>query len=110
MTPAALPDIDALPAGLEMDALIAERVMGWKSYKKGDVLHLGIPPYSTDDAAALEVWKIISTRGARPMDAITRFRDGPYRVGGLSRLEFWEEATAPTLALAICRAALRSMR
>lgn len=66
--------IDAMPAGPEMDALVAERVMGWARIddydvplKDGSILHTKvgkapgrfeaqIPHYSTDIAAA---WRVV---------------------------------------------------
>lgn len=78
MTPA---EIDALPAGYELDALVAEKVMGWTERDSrgpgGHPMRRWFPPqngpwewdqdepkpYSTDIAAAWEVVEKLATDG-----------------------------------------------
>ena len=109
---------EELDAGPEMDKLVAERIFGRGVRSKiteslrcyvysGDDPDI-VPPYSTDDAAALEVFK--------------KFQGGfDNGVAKGMRREVWYGCTlfdksgemlyaeAPTLALAICRAALKAV-
>lgn len=112
--PATLPDIDAMDPGPEMDFLVAERVMGVR-YIRDRALPRDIdpaPPYSTSDAAALEVFKGLARKGNDDDDA-----KSVWAIGYEAERERWwctweydrDGASAPTLALAICRAALKSL-
>lgn len=111
-------------AGREMDALIAERVMGWRLkrqepaaddvwYEREGVtisIHEWKPSTEISDA-----WKVIEHR--RSQDWWQEIRSAGGRTGNwivctdnaedpeASRLTIWESPTAP---LAICRAALLS--
>jgi hypothetical protein len=118
---AALPDIDTMEAGPEMDAGIAQKVMGQivervhkltaAGIEKPWAIRTGtkfspIPPYSTDDAAALEVFRrvVASEVGGKRVWRLT-FGDG----GWSCTWEYDSDgADAPTFALAICRAALKA--
>ncbi len=115
--------IDSMPAGREMDRLVTvtifehpvtddgERTVvnewtaadGMKSYQVGP-----IPHYSTDDAAALEVLTFLLRRRPNKIDSL----------GYAVRIFLAEESvaievvgegfvSAPTIALATCRAALK---
>jgi hypothetical protein len=124
--PATLPDVDAMEAGPEMDALIAEArglVVDSREIKNGfgttiDILRSvrheppeigdprSLPPYSTDDATALEMLKTLPAaslhwfreHGEHPLMVKVQMKpDGP-EVRGFG----------PTLALAGCRAALKA--
>ncbi len=135
MTPA---DIDALPAGVEMDALIAEKVMGWKPNAKhpnligdgwwdcgnGEFSPMAFtPPYSTDDAAALEVFKktpkpeyaeilvIHFNPAGKPEPSHSPIYEVGWQTGDDLGLGFvdGQRGKADTLALAICRAVLRAV-
>ena len=85
-----------MEAGREMDAMIAERVMGWIKRRQTD-----IPHYSTDIAAAFAVVEEMDC-GFIQWDV------------GIFEVELTKEcitgfATADTLPLAICRAALKAI-
>lgn len=102
----------ALQAGREIDALVVERVMGWKVAKPeaaalrfvtmGDTLHPNhVPHYSTDIAAA---WEVVEALRARFVFEMYDREDGSYVV------KFGQEVKrADTAPLAICRAALAAV-
>lgn len=128
-------DIATMPAGPELDALISEKVMGFKwddtrcrkcgwpldpegrlcrpddcsmrPQPKGRERADAIPLYSTDHTRALEVL----LRFTDAVIAVTRFNGGPWAVR-ISReanfilTPFEQDASLP---LAICRAALRAV-
>jgi hypothetical protein len=114
---------DTLPAGRELDALVAERVMGWKrvgfmpdgcpvgtpnlDYDDGFIIVL---PYSTSIAAALP----IAEKMGFGMLPGSYFEDGVFRglptagePAALLGVRPGIMASAETLPLAICRAALK---
>lgn len=127
-----------LAASVELDAMVAEKVMGWVRtpnqygdyWHDGNHLYVGggshnpLPPYSTDIAAAAQVarhlcahWKLT---GERRIDCQQRrvFAvefDGKEWQAGLKENDYdngWEwdiSSTAPTPELAICRAALAAV-
>lgn len=76
-------DPTALPAGAALDALIAERIMGWRHIHDGfgrgpqtnpiSLIHDPVPPFSTDIAAA---WLVVETMIAEMERTI-------YELGGL---------------------------
>jgi len=116
-------EIDAMPAGPEMDASIAAFVMRLddvKTYPDGRVLYrkvedLGpavattwvkVPSYSTSDAAALEVLK--SERLAVAPAEGSGWAAGYGEWYG-SGFEFDPSGRGDTPALAICRAALKAV-
>jgi hypothetical protein len=87
-----------MPAGPKMDGEVHVRVMGQSV--GGDP----IPPYSTRTPAALAVLQRFSLYEVAALDA------GLFRVeirmdGGIK----WVQASAPMLALASCRAALKAV-
>jgi len=107
------------PAGKEMDALIAEKVMGWKKLsgkvnilvrQSIDLIMLNdgaqelVPRYSTDISAAWEVIQhFLGTGRKRPK--IDRVSEGEWRV----QIDDWEPdavAYSSSAPLAICRAAM----
>lgn len=107
--------VSGLVAGRELDALIAERIMGWVRGRRygngnGDWIIDGkegrrtwetTPRYSSDSAAAMQVFQRL-----REMDFIVVLEtaiNGQWCV----TVENWEEA-ADTIPLAICRAALQA--
>jgi hypothetical protein len=121
-------DIDTMPAGREMDALIAERVMGWKwmgidhetlamlldptarrhpAWREyPDRPHSSdwdayVPHYSTDIAAAWEVVEAMQSE-SRPDAEWIHFAAA---IDGVNLLT----ETAGDAALAICRAALKAV-
>jgi hypothetical protein len=117
-------EIDALQPGPELDMLVAKDVMKWIGFyvaaearcahgippaaKAFEVNGICIPPYSTSDATALEVLKKIGLArrcnlhvGLRPYVDVIFF--DPYEV--LPQVL----ARADTVALAICRAALKAV-
>jgi|SRR3990170_898451 len=109
--------IDSMPAGRELDVLIAEKVMEWK-YISGARIRDGFdtPRFSTDISAA---WEVVEK-----FDYLYLFRlDHPIedyagRIGRWeAKLVFKEKrgvdkrfyyALADTAPLAICRAALKA--
>ena len=110
---------DEIPPGREMDALVAEKVMGWIRYNDSQgwpsgAKHTGnrrrsYPRYSTDIAAAWEVVeKLLRDNGELVVaiqsddhDWVCTIRDDPLNIVGYSR--------SPTAPLAICRAALMTV-
>ena len=110
----------AMEAGPELDALVAERVMGWTRNDKGfwfkpgkrhNWNHDGLdpPPYSTDIAAAWEVVEKIKSLPAG-IDILVRANCVAIDLhmfdmadGLVKDIEAGDATTAP---LAICRAAL----
>lgn len=132
-------DIDKLEAGRELDALVAEKVMGWTTFEEygqtfwrapnDGTRYLEPREFSTDIAAA---WEVVKKLG--------EFRGGPHNIyKPVIRLEYYEhdgianvsvgrckgmedvvadaevweehgEASADqAMALAICRAALKAV-
>ena len=105
--------IDAMPAGREMDSLVAEQVMSikigwsysmidWKTKPRPQVPFIAgtgteIPDYSTDIAAA---WKVIENMEARDDD---RMYNELAQVTPLWALDSSQSA------LTICRAALKAV-
>jgi hypothetical protein len=126
--------IDQLPAGREMDALVAEKVMGWIGIegKHGHPLEKGpfkdcdcpshsyqrqeIPHYSSDIAAA---WEVAEKLGLAiiPQSSKNGFRWLACDVKLISykgdRIEVFPvddtEYSCDTAPLAICRAALKAV-
>jgi hypothetical protein len=126
---------EALVAGHELDALVAERVMGWKwcdvrlrgstntvrvllpprdgywrqdgAHDERDFARAAPPFYSTEIRAAWEVVEALNERGF----GVEVFRYG--KAEGLEREWFVSigdtEADADTAPLAICRAALKAL-
>lgn len=108
-------NIDAMPAGRELDALVAEQVLGKKvelyrlcpvPYHRFKDTEQGIPYYSTDIAAAWEVVeKVQRINGRFRVDIVGPCQGSDeYSVGFLPMLSGY--GTAP---LAICRAALKAV-
>ncbi len=88
--------IEAMEAGRELDALIAEKVMGWENNKDGPTYYghrheqiwamnevpvYDCPAYSTDIAAA---WEVVS---AGFVEAVVKLDDGRY--GSIPAREDW---------------------
>ena len=120
-------DILSLPASRELDALVAEKVMGWTllpcpvhqprecsfgGQAPGEREPAHIPPYSTSIAAAWEVVEHIKhdvsmyvnhTDAKKPTICVVIAEPKPYN--GMM-LPCGEADTAP---LAICRAALKAV-
>ena len=113
--------IDAMPAGREMDVLIAERVMGFPGAAVGGWTNpkIGDPqPYSTDIAAAWTVLEKLRSDGFDIEVSATEVEDkytpgwtvefdhdrSPYRTY-TKHPNAWKVETA---TLAICRAALKT--
>ncbi len=93
-------EIMNMPEGREMDALIAERVMG----KTGNLVKEIYLDYSTDIAAA---WKIVEWCRDKWSIEITDEPMGDYIVALWSRTHFKEwYSRSESAPLAICRAAL----
>ena len=99
-------DIDKLEAGLELDALVAEKVMGW-FVAKGPHSPTSppdlIPRYSTDIAAAWEVVEKMIDQGRRFV--INNNFSRTMFIADFCGRDVLEK-TAP---LAICRAALKAV-
>lgn len=129
MTPT---EIDALPAGRELDALVAERVMGWTNIStlspqgryfgarhfgwhetlRGSVPEHGrvaLPSYSTDIAAGWEVVeKLVSLGWHFTITSLQgKWHAGLTKdIGDVRETAMGHESTVP---LAICRAALKAV-
>lgn len=106
-------EIDKLEVGFELDALVAEKIFN-DTPPRG----YGVPDYSTDIAAA---WEVVEKMASKGFDAeVMSLSSGlpsvddnhrcycefqvPWRIG-FNRLR----AFAPTVPLAICRAALKAV-
>ena len=131
--------IDDMPAGRELDALVAEKVMGWQDARAffpwpesgvmldnyammpphggaiRDIAH--VPRYSTDIAAAWEVFQKVTDLGYIPAIAqctsgwacdfwTEEAADETGRVDYIHKFREYGQASAP---LAICRAALKAV-
>lgn len=115
-------DIDKIEAGQELDALVAEKVMGLKVrgnkyVEMGDSeippIALDIPRYSTDMAAAWQVVEKIKATSSRGY--VLDFFRGVWTVGlracgdaGEPELYDHDAGRAEEAPVAICRAALKS--
>lgn len=122
--------IDQMPAGREMDSLIAERVMGWTVFygehngydllddeiangyppdEEPEGVPFEIPNYSTDIAAA---WEVVE-KMKNYLFVCGRTDDGIWEAyffpvnSGIGKLSEAHGDTAPS---AICRAALKTMK
>lgn len=101
--------IDSMPAGREMDALVAEKVMGWRLDDDGFWTLIADPmcqaskpkAYSSDIALA---WEVVEKMG-RPCN-LTFHHDGRWAMqfGGSG------SGLGDTAPLAISRAALKAVR
>ena len=119
-------NIDTMPAGREMDALVAEKVMGMKVSKKGGLRWRVnrrtelLSKYSTSISAAWEVVEklkdAMSTIGmAGTFNMEFDLESGQWEVG-YTDLDYdkgwcWEDGwpvMADTAPLAICRASLKA--
>jgi len=106
----------ALPVGRELDALVAERVMGWRDiqfrnatgewagYPPDSSGYQTIPYYSTDLAASWEVASYLSTRGYT-VD-VDNWEGGAASVRLRTPVDGEQGFVGPTPAVAMCRAAL----
>lgn len=120
-------DVDTLEER-ELDALVAERVMGWSKVRHNDVAWYGqapgdkwsttdIPNYSTDIAAAVEVMKAMHDKGYW---SHCGYSGKPEYWPSVNGIKLWwatfhghnNEATewADTMPLAICKAALATLK
>ena len=121
-----------MKAGRELDALVAERVMGWRiddadgkwtSPSPNAITHFTRPPaYSTDIAAAMEIvprlrafgWVYFTLQSFAPVIEQLQWSEDTMKVewwAEFSRYRSPVEATSPhceTPAHAICLAALRA--
>ena len=107
-------EIDKLEAGRKLDALVAEKVMGWISGNSatvtttGDVKWFETPAYSTSISAAWEVVEKFED------SEVFRNDDDNGPIEWHCRLGYWKtgilgHGIAPTAPLAICRAALKAV-
>lgn len=108
-------DAETIPAGRELDALVAEKVMGFEvtnyepiGIRKGGWI-LPIPNYSTE---IKDAWEVVEKLNLFEKYLLAK-SDVNWCIGGdFSReLSFEEQAIASgnTAPLAICRAALKVM-
>jgi hypothetical protein len=103
-----------MEAGLEMDELVTESVMGWerRTFKHDGVdfwhlpgtarCELDVPPYSTDIAAA---WQVVEKASLFKLDCL-QIHDSSDWWCEIALEGRPYEATADTAPLVICRAAL----
>ncbi len=120
-----------MQAGRELDALIAEKVMGWTDVTKTPTMAngldgMGLPPhdgppknrmfssfpaYSTDIAAAFEVVEKVSADYKWDFNCIYREpNDGKWAFGTYDRDgSFYPRNEAGTAPLAICLSALEAV-
>lgn len=105
-----------LTAGRELDALVAEKVMGWapRDAGAGDrLIYVGawahcesLPHYSTDIAAA---WQVVEKLAADGLYVHVGYCLGRTEASVNSPLDIIDNAYAPTAPLAICLAALKAL-
>lgn len=108
-------NIDEMPAGREMDALVAEKVMGWANIRGAVVeqntnIVRDVPSYSTDIAAAWDVVEKINTKKCfiELKSTFPTWFAGIFKGFG-HNYEIIECANEKTAPLAICRAALKAV-
>ena len=138
--------VDKMPAGREMDALVAANVMGWKFEQHEDTEttkwcqhcgrlvadseepseHEGGCEFSTDNAAAWEVFEVLKLMPAyykNGRNLSVQFRNGLYYVGHISDegICFWHVNEDPhhvkggvsrgaeTFPRAICQVGLKAV-
>lgn len=95
--------------GRELDALVAEKVMGWSSEELDEDVGICVPRYSTDISAA---WEVVEKLGEKfeQFDLQFGWNTGRFVCGfgsfGTSRFESTPTEFAPH---AICLAALRAV-
>jgi len=111
--------VDEMEAGRELDALVAERVMGavpahtpgdWMVavgappyYRFGGSVR-GLPDYSTNIAAA---WQVVERMSEQALPCV--MHDGQMWVGEFYCITYSHTAYAHTAPLAICRVALKAV-
>jgi len=110
--------MNELEAGRELDALVAEKVMGWKklndtglSWRSPDEGFSNLPYFSTDISAAWQVVeKMRETRWIEVHSTIDGEWAAFYTPIGTTDMNqaIHEYAKASTAPLAICRAALKA--
>ena len=122
-------NIDELEAGRELDALVAKEIMGWRQeyvrniitgevcgmWKEPEYLvpprgddAVKVPAHSDDTGLA---WEVLE-KGASKAEGWVRLRERVQRGGVWWECDFGdygEAARGPTVSLAICRAALKTM-
>lgn len=120
--------IDDMPAGRELDAFVAERVMGipiaWYTYTPNNVrllvkkgfdgnewdaasVEADVPNYSSDIAAA---WQVVEKLDLLREYILTKNEDGKYIICLFGSVGDWSDyykGASESVSLAICRAALR---
>ena len=109
-----------LTAGRELDALVAEKVMGlervgylykYREYTEspghGNMSEKDIPPYSTSIAAAWEVVEKLAYEGKAAF-ALEFLKYEPKTWVAEFGIGVFDEGKADTAPLAICRAALKA--
>lgn len=95
-------DIDNLPAGPETDRLIFKEVFGLECDE--------IPKFSTDRDAALDVADLLSSSedwDEHPFEIHRNYANQKMWTASFNDYQY--QASAETFALAICRAALKSV-
>ena len=103
-------DIGAMPAGKELDILIAEKVMGLThGVDFGEPCKVDPPAYSTD---IRDAWKVAERMGISvgPLYCFTKPRNGSIVVEWVASASGMHSMTAATATLAICRAALAAVQ
>jgi hypothetical protein len=110
-------NIDDMPAGLEIDAIVADKVFGFRRWEGiPDAFHpkairwwqteqpCDPPPYSTDIAAAWNVFEKIERQPGFVFNRFIEKKDKSYVVS-FDGINYSEAEDAP---LAICHAALKA--
>lgn len=112
--------IDEMPAGIEMDKAISQHVFGNTEFvcrnceddyhvvdRQGLTAYIPVPRYSTDIAAAWEVWDILKNKYH---ELILSWCDDMYDLLVCdSKGHYLFSSEADTAPLAICRCALKAM-
>jgi len=107
-------DIDSIPAGRQMDSMIADKVFGYivsypsTALKDGEAWR-GVPAYSTDISDA---WKVVDKLRETCCDfSISEGYNAAFLKdeGVFAFTHVWVVSTADTVPVAICRAALKAV-
>jgi len=124
------PDYDTMPAGPEMDRLVAEKVMGWRLPDQDDSEYRWLDDHGNPTDYAVEssynwsvwspsrniahAWEVVERLKMRSADQdlhIEHHKDSGWGVSSCDPGSGFEDWTyAPTPMLAICRSALKSVR
>lgn len=103
---------EPLPAGRELDALVAAKVMGWQPNPGWLTAERHIPSYSTDIAVAWQIAEAMRLAAIPEEEWASggwRAAQEPFNAPGWYERDVNDWEWAETAPLAICRAALKAV-